>query len=209
MEDLPPELIVLLVLSIALVVFIILRPSVTRQPEGKTLAFLGVFLLPALTLYLGFDRHMEQSKTRAFCLSCHVMQKYGQSLYVDDKEYIPAVHFQNNFVPRDKACFTCHTDYALYGDYRAKLRGLRHLFVQYAGVVPDTIHLYSPFNNRECLQCHGESRRFNANAGHHDSDTTMVAMRAGRLSCLTSGCHDVAHDVHNPTAPPMWKEPTP
>jgi cytochrome c-type protein NapC len=190
-------------------VFIILRPAVTRQPGGKILAFLGVFLLPALTLYAGFDRHMEQSKTRAFCLTCHVMQKYGQSLYVDDKEYIPAVHFQNNFVPRDKACFTCHTDYALYGDYRAKLRGLRHLFVQYTGAVPDTIHLYSPFKNRECLHCHGESRKFNSNSGHHDADTTMVAIRSGRLSCLASGCHDVAHDVSHQKDAPMWKEPTP
>ena len=35
--------------------------------------------------------------------------------------------------------------------------------------------------------------------------TTMAAMRSGRLSCLTSGCHDVAHDVHNLKDATLWK----
>ncbi|MEP7026997.1 MAG: NapC/NirT family cytochrome c [Candidatus Eisenbacteria bacterium] len=203
-----PELIALLVVSLALLLFLAVRPSVTRGPGGRALAFLGVFLLPGITLFAGFEQHMESSKTKQFCMTCHVMRDYGKSLMVDDNEYIPAVHYQNNYVPREKACFTCHTDYAMYGDLRAKLRGLRHLYVQYVGTVPDTIKLYTPFQNRECLHCHGESRKFLANSGHHDDDTTMVAMQSGRLSCMASGCHDVAHDVHELKGAPMWSEGT-
>ena len=45
-------------------------------------------------------------------------------------------HYQNNRIPRDKACFTCHTDYTLFGDAKAKLRGLRHVYVNYLGRSP-------------------------------------------------------------------------
>ena len=79
---------------------------------------------------------------------------------MDDKSYIPAAHFQNNFVPRDHACFTCHTDYTMFGDYKAKWRGVHHVWVQYFGKIPkpEDIKLYTPYNNRECLHCHAGAR---------------------------------------------------
>ncbi len=58
---------------------------------------------------------MEHATSTKFCLSCHVMEDFGRSLYVDDPSYIPAMHFQNNRVPRDHACYTCHTDYTMFG----------------------------------------------------------------------------------------------
>ena len=64
------------------------------------------------------------------------MHDFGQSLYVDDPSYIPAKHFQNNLVPRDRACYTCHTDYTMFGTMHSKLRGLRHVYVQYLGKIP-------------------------------------------------------------------------
>ena len=88
------------------------------------------------------------------------MEPYGRSLLVDDPAYVPARHFQNNRVPRDDACFTCHTNYTLFGDYKAKLRGLRHVYVNYIGTIPKQIKLYDPYNNRECLHCHGGARTF-------------------------------------------------
>jgi nitrate/TMAO reductase-like tetraheme cytochrome c subunit len=45
---------------------------------------------------------MERSKTTTFCLSCHTMESFGKSLYVDDPTHIPAAHFQNHRVPRRK-----------------------------------------------------------------------------------------------------------
>jgi cytochrome c-type protein NapC len=197
-------LLALLGIALVLVLGLTLRPEATRQPGGKILAFVAIFLLPALGLWMGFETHVEQAKQRDFCLSCHVMKPYGKSLYVDDDEYVPAAHFQNNRVDRETACYTCHTTYAMFGDVEAKLRGLRHLMVFYSGSIPDTIKLYSPYNNRECLHCHSGARRFEKNSNHHEADTTMAAMKANRLSCMTSGCHDVIHDVHALDDADLW-----
>lgn len=207
MEQMIP-LVALLAVALAMLVYLAVRPSVTRVLGGKVLAFLGLFLLPALSLALGFEAHVERAKTREFCVSCHVMEPYGKSLLIDDSEYVPAVHYQNNLVERDHACFTCHTDYALFGGVRAKLRGMRHLAVQYLGTVPDTVQLYEPFNNRECLHCHQDSRRFIAEDAHTEADTTMASMLANRLSCMSSGCHDAIHDAQDVAEMDLWKEPT-
>ncbi len=202
-------LLALLGIALVLVLAVVARPQATRQPSGRILAFVAIFLLPALALWMGVDAHVEQAKQRSFCLSCHVMEPYGKSLYVDDDEYVPAAHFQNNRVSREKACYTCHTSYALFGDVESKLRGLRHLMVYYSGSLPDTIRLYTPYNNRECLHCHSGARRFEKHRNHHEADTTMAAIKANRLSCMTSGCHDVIHDVHNLADADLWDESKP
>lgn len=204
-----PETWALLAISAVLVLLLLFRPELTRQRGGKILAFVGLFLLPALTAWAGFMRHLEISKSREFCLSCHVMHPYGKSLAVDDDEYLPALHYQNNWVQRDRACYTCHTNYTMYGDVKSKLRGMRHLWVQYFGSIPDTIHLYMPYRNRECLHCHGGARRFLATSAHTEGDTTLAALQSERLSCLTRGCHDTAHDVKNLNGVGFWKEPVP
>ncbi len=198
------ELGILLAVAAALLVALAARPSWTRERAGRAIAFVALVALPASVLALGFHAHLEQSKAKAFCLTCHEMQPYGKSLMVDDAEYIPAVHSQNNWVPQEKACFTCHTSYTMYGDVQAKLKGLRHLWVHYTGGAPDTIRLYEPYQNRECLHCHGESRSFRASDAHVEEDTTMAALLSGRLSCMTSGCHDVAHDAQRLDQAPMW-----
>src|SRR5215471_1792872 len=101
-------LITLLVVACILVAILAKSPGITAAVGGKVLAFLALCAMPIVTSLWAFDEHMERSKQTAFCVSCHVMQPYGRSLYVDDKSWIPAVHFQNNRVPRDHACFTCN-----------------------------------------------------------------------------------------------------
>jgi hypothetical protein len=61
--------------------------------------------------------------------------------------------------PADEACYTCHTNYAMFGGFRAKIHGLKHVFVHSLGTPPppEAIKLYDPYDNRECLHCH-ESR---------------------------------------------------
>ena len=135
------------------------------------------------------------------------MTDYGRSLYVDDPSYVPAVHFQNNRVPRDRACYTCHTDYAMFGGVRAKLRGVRHLYVQYLTTPPppDQIHLYQPYNNRECLHCHGGARTFEEASAHSRTPESLPDMMANRLSCTSSNCHDIVHDVGSLNDVTFWK----
>ena len=194
----------LVLVTIALISLVVLRPSLAAARGGRILAFLALFFLPLLVTGLGTSAQIEHSKTTKFCLSCHVMAPYGRSLLVDDPSYVPARHYQNNRVPREAACFTCHTNYTMFGDYKAKLRGLRHVYVNYIGTIPKEIKLYEPYNNRECLHCHGGARNFEANDVHQ---SVRAELAKNATSCLE--CHGTIHNVHAQAGVKMWKETLP
>jgi cytochrome c-type protein NapC len=192
---------ILLLVSIVLIAMIVLRPAITESRGGKMLAFVGFLVLPVLSLSWGASVHADRSEQTQFCLSCHAMEPYGKSLYVDDPSYIPAAHFQNHRIPVNQACFTCHTDYVFYGGLRDKIRGLRHVYVQYLGTIPNPIKLYTPYNNRECLHCHLGSRSFESNPIHM---ALLDAIKSNTTSCITSGCHDTIHNVANQSQVKFW-----
>jgi nitrate/TMAO reductase-like tetraheme cytochrome c subunit len=194
----------------ALALIVGLRPQLTRTREGKILAFVALFLLPGVTLLMGISEHMEHATSTKFCLSCHVMHDYGQSLLIDDPSYLPARHFQNNNIPRDHACFTCHTTYTMFGDLSAKIRGFHHLRVQYLGTVPapQDIKLYEPFNNRECLHCHAGARNFEDASPHKKTPDILPNVKSGKLSCVSGGCHEFIHDAGSIKDQTIWKGTT-
>jgi hypothetical protein len=202
-----PWLLVVVLTTAALAAMVARHPGVTEHGRGKAVAFLALFVLPGLALWEGFSGQVQRAQSTEFCLSCHVMHDYGRSLLVDDFSYLPAAHFQNNRVPRERACYTCHTDYTMFGGTRSKLRGLRHLYVQYLGQVPppDKITLYEPYNNRECLHCHDGARRFGEVAAHRRTPETFEQIRGNRISCLSSRCHDIVHEVGTLSDATFWK----
>jgi cytochrome c-type protein NapC len=190
-------IVILVLFSAVLAGVLVVRPSITVSRAGKILAFGVLFFLPLFSLLAGMDNEMERSKSTAFCLSCHIMDSYGKSLHIDDATYLAAAHFQNHRVPADEACYTCHTNYAMFGTFKAKLGGLRHLYVFYLKKMPlpEDIKLHEPFNNRECLHCHLGARSFEQGATHNADPATLPAIKANTLSCISSGCHDVVHNV--------------
>lgn len=190
----------IILLSIILIGLLLLRPTLTAAQGGKILAFIAFFILPIVTTVLGASIHLGNSTSTQFCLSCHVMEVYGKSLYIDDPTYIPAAHFQNNRIPKEQACFTCHTDYTMFGDVNAKVRGLKHLYVYYFKTAPTKLALYEPFKNRECLHCHATARSYEETTPHKE----MKEQLAGNgMSCLT--CHNKIHDVKNMDKTKMWE----
>ena len=193
----------LLGINAILIARLVLWPSLTASREGKIFAFVAFFILPLLCGSWAATEHIERSKQTKFCLSCHIMEPFGRSLYVDDGSYIPAAHFQNHRVPPDQACYTCHTDYGLYGGVRAKFRGLRHIYIQYFGTPPspEKIELYTPYNNRECLHCHLGARSFESSEIH---SAMLASLKSNETSCLTSGCHDVVHNVGDQAKVKFW-----
>ena len=194
-------------LVVVLALLIASRAELTRARGGKILAFLALCVLPVLAVWAGVDNQLDRSTSTQFCLSCHVMGNFGKSLYVDDKSYLPAAHFQNNFVPREHACFTCHTDYTMFGDYKAKWRGVHHVLVQYFGKIPkpEDIKLYTPYNNRECLHCHAGARAYEEASSHHKTPDMLARAASGQLSCMSSDCHDIVHDVGTLSDATFWK----
>jgi cytochrome c-type protein NapC len=176
----------------ALAATLALRPQWTSGQRGWLLSFFGLFLLPVAVTWAGVSVHLEEAKSTEFCLSCHEMEPYGASLQADQLDWLPASHYQNRRVPREAACYACHTDYTMFGDVSAKLRGARHVWVHYFGDVPPPgeIELYVPYQNRECLHCHGGARAFEESILHADM---LAELEGGEVSCLD--CHGEVHHV--------------
>lgn len=186
----------------AMIALVVARPRVLQRTAGRGLAFVAFFVLPLLVTWGGAASHLQGATSTGFCLSCHEMEPYGRSLHIDDKEHLPAVHWQNRLVPRDRACFTCHTEYTLFGGARSKLRGLKHVYVHYLGTPPAEIKLYEPYSNRECLHCHEGARRFEELDAHREQ---AEGIRAGTLSCLE--CHEAVHATDELSDLPSWSPP--
>jgi cytochrome c-type protein NapC len=191
-------------LSVVLAAIFLIRPSLTSAAGWKIVAFIGLCVLPALCIVGGMNAHVQRSEQTRFCVSCHVMIPYGQSLYVDDASHIPAQHFQNHRVPVDMACYSCHADYSIYGPLKDKLQGLKRIYVQYVSTAPDPASIRIPggFQNAQCLHCHLGARNFEENAVHA---AMLDSLKSNQTSCLTSGCHDTAHDVANLSHQKFWK----
>jgi cytochrome c-type protein NapC len=190
-------ILILILFSALLAGALVLRPAITGSTSGKILAFGVLFFLPLFCLLAGMDSELQRSESTAFCLSCHVMEPFGKSLHVDDPTYLAAAHYQNHRVPADQACYTCHTNYAMFGTFKAKLDGLHHVYIHYLRTEPrpQDIKLHEPYNNRECLHCHLGARSFEQGAVHNADPATLPAIKANTLSCVSSGCHDVVHNV--------------
>jgi cytochrome c-type protein NapC len=192
-----------IMLSIALATIFLFRPSLTSGTGWKIVAFIGLCVLPVLCLIGGMNLHVQRSETTRFCTSCHVMVPYGRSLYIDDAAHLPAQHFQNHRVPADKACYSCHADYGIYGPLNDKMRGLTRMYLQYVSTPPDPAAIRIPggFKNAQCLHCHLGARSFEENPIH---SAMMDQLKSEQVSCLGSGCHDAAHDIANLSHQKFW-----
>ncbi len=199
-----PLLLTLIAFALVLIAAVAVWPSLAEDGGGRVLAIAALLGLPAIVTGGVADAQLEKSKSTEFCLSCHEMEPWGRSLWIADREHLPAVHFQDRLVPRDSACFTCHTDYALFGDVRAKMRGLQHLWAHFTSPPqgPEDIALYEPFENRECLHCHGGARAYLEVSDHEDVADDLVS---GDVSCLD--CHDAIHSVDELDQLERWTPP--
>lgn len=176
--------------------------TLAAQRTGRVVLLVGLVAIPALLSAGSLSYGVAASSQTRFCLSCHEMQRHGKSLFVDDRQALAAVHYQNRLVERDSTCYSCHKDYGPFGDFKAKLNGLRHVWAHYVTGVPEKLALYRPYPNANCLHCHDDARRFRENPVHRP---VLEAVQAGSLSCL--GCHRVAHDMAKVDARSLWLAP--
>ena len=199
-----------MILAIVLGLALLLALAIALRPRlgDKPFAFVALFALPAVAALMGVNEQLERSHETRFCTSCHVMERYGRSLKVDDATLLAASHYQGGRVPRDRACFTCHTEYTMYGDLNAKLRGLRHVYVNYLGKAPAKLKLYTPYKNRECLHCHEGTRRYLGAQTHQEPADRFEKMGKDQVSCVNADCHGSVHAADEVDTLPLW-EPRP
>jgi cytochrome c-type protein NapC len=167
---------------------------------GRLVLLAGLALLPLALTATGVAVGIQESSHTRFCMSCHEMEPFAKSLFVDNPAALAAVHYQKRLISRDSTCYACHTDYALFGDAKAKVDGLRHVWVHYFGEVPERPKLYQPYPNYNCLHCHEDARGFLEQRSHREH---REELRSGARSCLS--CHSVAHDLDGVAARTFWQ----
>jgi len=198
---LPLSAIIALTVGLAIVALLFFGAgSLAGHTIGRVVLLVGLLALPVILSAGNIAKGFHQSSTTAFCLSCHEMLPQGKSLFVDSRQALAAVHYQNRFVDRETVCYSCHKDYAMFGDVKAKLNGLRHVWAHYVAGVPKKIELYRPYPNSNCLHCHDDMRRFVEGRAHKP---VLSALYAGTTSCLS--CHRIAHDMAKVDASDFWQ----
>jgi len=200
---LPNLIIGALVAALAIVALVYFGVDALSQHRwGRVALLIGIVAIPLLVSAGSVSSGVHESSRTSFCLSCHEMQRYGMSLFADNRAALSATHYQNRLVERESTCYSCHTDYALFGGVKAKLNGLRHVWVHYFGKVPEKIALYQPYPSANCLHCHEDARRFVEAPPHRP---ILGSLYDGTTGCFASGCHNVAHDMKAVDEHRLWQ----
>jgi nitrate/TMAO reductase-like tetraheme cytochrome c subunit len=155
------------------------------SPRRHWVLLFAVALVPGLALVLGFGQTLDVMKQPVFCGSCHVMDPFIADLKDPASETLAAKHYKNRYIREDQ-CYTCHSDYGVFGPLRAKLAGVRHLVNYETGNYVEPIKIREPYRIANCLHCHGEAQNFQT--AHAD---TLPLLESGDMSCLD--CHRPAH----------------
>lgn len=183
-------------LCIVLIVAILAQDrSKISEPFGKWALLIVFFVLSPVAYLLNFSVAIEDSKKEEFCNSCHVMHGYVNDLNDPDSEYLASQHYQYRWIAEDQ-CFTCHSDYGIFGNMKAKATGIRHVWAYYTGY-ETPVELYGTYNNAICLRCHAPVVSFQEEGGHSDNAADILS---NKMSCLGVDCHVRPHPEE------AWKE---
>lgn len=153
----------------------------------KVILFLGFCVLAPISLLFTVQVNTEQAKNPEFCGSCHLMKPKLADIRNPDSENLAAIHTQRGFIQHEQ-CYTCHSDYHMFGTAKTKARGMRHLYADLFKKENGPVKLYTPFPNANCLQCHNGKVRFESNPMHSD---ILCELRTNDISCTE--CHDNIH----------------
>jgi cytochrome c nitrite reductase small subunit len=157
-------------------------------PGLKELLILPLVVLPPAIVFFGYSHGIESSKSIASCGSCHVMKPYLADLRNPTSQTLAATHYKNRYI-QENHCYTCHTDYGMFGTVQAKMAGLGHVTRNLTGAYSLPLKIAHPYPNGRCLACHGESQKFLKSEGHPKEDLPKLV--SGETSCLD--CHGPAH----------------
>lgn len=172
-------------ISVGLVLTIVCLVLAYQKRYTNALMVLSIvlflFVWPT-TFFSVTVNNLERSKTVEFCASCHEMGEKVKDLRNPKSKTLAARHATRFWVNKNQ-CYTCHTDYTMFGPVEAKLKGLGHMFVALTqDVKPNDIKVWAPFPDRNCLQCH-HTRRFDNIEEHGE--------READERCIS--CHEEVH----------------
>lgn len=159
---------------------------------SKALLFGAILVIPVVVVFLATAHGMQESMSVEACGSCHVMESHVADLRNPKSVSLAATHYKNRYIQGDQ-CYTCHSDYGMFGTVSAKLAGLGHVYYNMTGKYPAPIKIRKPYSNLRCLSCHGGAQNFLAK---HEKDE-IPRLMTGKDSCLD--CHGPAHHADEAT----------
>ena len=153
----------------------------------KIFLLFAMTLLPGLWLLAVMNHDIHQMNSVEFCVQCHSMDGYYESLHSKDEDSLVAIHYLNNRVPKEQACYQCHADHTpVTGLIKTKMNGLVEAYIEYLGHPEMPIKAKKEFKNDNCLHCHEHAKNFSE---AHEDD--LKDLLSGKTTCFE--CHDVAH----------------
>ena len=190
--ELVMDIMVLLLVGAAVlaVVLLLVAASFKGKAESrgrKVFLLISMALVPGVWMLAVAAHDIHAMEKVDFCIKCHSMDGYYESLHSQNKDSLVAAHYQNNRVPQETACYECHADHTpVTGFVKTKMKGLHEAYLEYLGHVEKPVKMRKPFGNVNCLRCHGDAKNFK---DAHSDD--LAALVSGSTACLD--CHDVAH----------------
>lgn len=166
-----------------------------RQTEGNALwlHLLSLGIFPLSLLVVGNFAVLEYATQVSFCGACHLtMQPYIEDLRNSKSTSLAAFHFQHRSAP-DTECYSCHANYGIHGTFEAKMTGFTDVYKYVTRTYHLPLKMRVPFENRLCLKCHNEAKRYMAHEIHLQLSD---ALRTGQIQC--GGCHGRSHDIRQP-----------
>jgi nitrate/TMAO reductase-like tetraheme cytochrome c subunit len=185
------SLIVIIAAAALILYTLITRRNRLMDLHSKWLLFLGVGVLPVPAILMTTAVGLEHSKAVSFCNSCHAMDPFIDDMRNVESDLLAASHFKNRLIQKEH-CYTCHTDYGIFGTMEAKLAGLGHVWKDASGRWQAPIEISKPYQFRICLNCHAGAVRFENQEVHEGVIDDVVN---GEISC--TDCHEPAHPARS------------
>lgn len=179
-----------------LIHYLVRRPALT--PETKLRLAVGLGLLPLFAAGSSTQAGLAGTTERKFCGSCHVMDMHVADANDLSSDSLAARHSRNPFFG-DRNCYVCHADYGMLGYPVTKINGMKHVYSYYLGgfrslsmeeALP-RLHLFKPYENLNCMQCHSGAGTLWRDVPEHQSLRTELEQNL--VSCASEGCHGWAH----------------
>ena len=169
--------------------------NISALTFNKMLAFLSLIVFSSMSVSVANYHVFSGVKEVSSCSSCHVMRPMVNDMTDPSSQTLAARHFANKWIPRQQ-CYTCHTDYGLSGNLKAKMDGYRHLARYTTGTYMEPIASPSLYDTDNCMKCHSDTRKFEVVSSH-------IAIRErlsdSSISCLN--CHGSAHPTRAQRTP--------
>lgn len=186
-----PHRLWILIFACALPCIAVALVVVVRARLPEALASSLLILLPAFTYVLADLHVLEESKSVAFCGSCHETMSPVVQAMRTDKETLSASHYQMGAVSYSNACYECHSGYGIWGGVNAKMAGVKHMLHTVTGNYEFPLKHHGTFDIDSCLSCHATAVPFRKVETHRD-EAIQQALLSGEMTC-TGVCHPAAH----------------